>query len=211
MCFVQNKKKNSLFIVLSLVAALLLPRSVSVGLKSCTYPPGLCAHGTVSRVLQVIIIYYSFHSSGYRSSILTMAKKSASKIKQDNTTQIILVNRYNKQGNFREWSSLSYTPIKAYCTAVLGCRDRLRVEGKGRIGIRYCTIGCFQIVILRMASVSMLVGWEVRVSSVERVSSVGVTNVSSLVMLRLGMRWFVLRFFLVFCLCVLGLFHRRYK
>ena len=57
---------------------------------------------------------------------------------------------------------------------------------------------------------SMLVGWEVRVSSVERVSSVGVTDVSSLVMLRLGMRWFVLRFFL----CVLraaGLFHRWYK
>ena len=139
-----------MFIVLSLVAALLLPRSVAVGLKSFTYPPGLCAHGTVSRVLQVIIIYYSFHSSGYRSSILTMAKKSASKIKQDNTTQIILVNRYNKQGNFREWSSLSDTPIKACRTAVLGCRDRLRLVGWD--GIRYCDIGLFQIVILIIIS-----------------------------------------------------------
>ena len=33
------ERKNSLFIVLSLVAALLFPRSVIVGLKVCTYPP----------------------------------------------------------------------------------------------------------------------------------------------------------------------------
>ena len=51
------RKKNLLFIVFSLAAALLLPRSVSVGLKSFTYPPGLCAHGTITRVLQVVIIY----------------------------------------------------------------------------------------------------------------------------------------------------------
>ena len=94
---------------------------------------------------------------------------------------MILLNRYNKQGNFEGMSSLSYTPIKAYCTAVLGCRDRLRMVD--RIGIRYCTIGWFQIVRLRMVSVSVLVGCKERVSRVERVSSVGVTDVSSLVVL----------------------------
>ena len=50
----EKKKKNSLSIVLSLAAAFLLPRSLSIGLKSFTYPPGLCAHGPFSRVLQVI-------------------------------------------------------------------------------------------------------------------------------------------------------------
>ena len=108
-----------------------------------------------------------------------MVKESASKIKQDSTTQMILVNRYNKQGNFREMSSLSYTPIKAYCTAVLGCRDWLRMVDRN--GIRYCTIGWFQIVILRMGSLAILIeGNEERVSRVERVSSVGETDGSSL-------------------------------
>ena len=37
--FLVNEKKNSLFIVLSLVAALLFPRSVFIGLKDWTYPP----------------------------------------------------------------------------------------------------------------------------------------------------------------------------
>ena len=70
-----------------------------------------------------------------------MVNESASKIKQDNTTQMILVNGYNKQGNFRGWSSLSYTPIKAYCTAVLGGQDWLRSGAEGQMGIRYRTIG----------------------------------------------------------------------
>ena len=70
-----------------------------------------------------------------------MVNESASKIKQDNTTQMILVNRYNKQGNFRGWISLSYTPIRAYHTAVLGCRERFRVGANGSIGIRYRAIG----------------------------------------------------------------------
>ena len=80
------------------------------------------------------------------------------------------------------------------------------------MGIRYCTIGLIQIVILRMASVSTLVGWEVRVSSVERVSSVGVTDVSSLVLavLHVGILLFVVRVFLV-VLRTVGLFHQRYK
>ena len=68
-------------------------------------------------------------------------KKSASKIKEDNTTQMTLAKYDNRQGNLEGWSSLSYTPIKAYRTAVLGCRDWLRVEVLGRGGIRYCTIG----------------------------------------------------------------------
>ena len=107
-----------------------------------------------------------------------MVNESASKIKQDNTTQMILVNRYNKQGNFQGWSSLSYTPIKAYCTAVLGCRDWLRSEAKGRrIGIQYCTIGLFQIIMLSSISALLLVWFEDRVSCVQRVWSVGVTDV----------------------------------
>ena len=57
-----------------------------------------------------------------------------------------------------------------------------------------------------MAAVLILVGCEVRVSRVERVSSVGVTDVSSLVVT--GRRWVVLR---VFLLRAVGLFHRRYK
>ena len=68
-----------------------------------------------------------------------MVKESAIKIKQDNTTQIILVKNNNRQGNLEGLSILSYTPIKAYRTAVLGCRDWLRVLGRN--GIRYCTIG----------------------------------------------------------------------
>ena len=135
-----------------------------------------------------------------------MVNESASKIKQDNVAEMILVKRDNGQGNLRGLSSLSYTPIKAYHTAVLGCRHWLRVEVEGRCGIRYCTIGWFQIVILRMVSVSVLVGCEERVSRVERVSSVGVTDVSSLVGTR-GL-WFVLR---VFLLRAVGLVHRRYK
>ena len=99
---------------------------------------------------------------------------------------------------------MSYTPIKAYRTAVLGGRDRLRSEAQGRMGIRYCTIGLFQIVILRMVSGSILVWCEDRVSRVERVSSVGVTDVSSLVGTR-GL-WFVVRVFLV-VLRAVGLFH----
>ena len=63
-----------------------------------------------------------------------------------------------------------------------------------------------------MAAVLILVGCEVCVSRVQRVSSVGVTDVSSLVVLCLTRRRFV-RVFLVLCLCVLGLglFHQRYK
>ena len=50
-----------------------------------------------------------------------------------------------------------------------------------RNGIRYCTIGWFQIVILRMGSLAILIeGNEERVSRVERVSSVGETDGSSL-------------------------------
>ena len=64
-----------------------------------------------------------------------MVNESASKIKQDNTTQMILVENDNRQGSL-EGLGLSYTPIKAYRTAVLGCRDRL-----GRNGTRYCDIG----------------------------------------------------------------------
>ena len=116
-----------------------------------------------------------------------MVKKSASKIKQDNTTRVILVKNNNRQGSLEELS-LSYTSIKAYRTAVLGGRDLLRVEViKGRIGIRYCTIGWFQIVILRMASVLMIgFGCEVHVSRVHRVSSVGVTDGSSLTGFSMG-------------------------
>ena len=68
-----------------------------------------------------------------------MVKESASKVKQDNTTQMILV-KDDWQGRL-EGLGLSYTPIKAYSTAVLGCWDRLRVAARGRIGIRYGTIG----------------------------------------------------------------------
>ena len=64
-----------MFIVLSLVAVLLFPRSVFIGLKDCTYSPGLCAHGTFTRVLQVcmfnrlstlllkstMVIFFIFH------------------------------------------------------------------------------------------------------------------------------------------------------
>ena len=61
-----------------------------------------------------------------------------------------------------------------------------------------------------MVSLSILVGWEVHVSSVDRVSSVGVTDVSSLVVT--GGRWCFVWVFLVLCLCdAVGLFHRRYK
>ena len=70
-----------------------------------------------------------------------MVNESASKIKQDNAAEMILVKRDNRQGNFEGMSSLSYTPIKAYCTAVLGCRDWLRGEIEGRNGIRYLNIG----------------------------------------------------------------------
>ena len=59
-----------------------------------------------------------------------------------------------------------------------------------------------------MVSESILVGCEERVSRVERVVSVGVTDVSSLVVLRARLRWFVLR---VFLLRAVGLVHRRYK
>jgi hypothetical protein len=38
-------------------------------------------------------------------------KESASKIKHDNTTHVILVNRDKRQGNFGGLSSLSCTPI----------------------------------------------------------------------------------------------------
>ena len=66
-----------------------------------------------------------------------MVKESASKVKQDNTTQMILVkNDNNRQGSLEELSILSYTPIEAYRTAVLGCRDQLRVLGLNGI-IRY--------------------------------------------------------------------------
>ena len=46
----------------------------------------------------------------------------ASKLKQDNATEmiLILVKKDNRQGNLEGWSSL----------AVLGCRDWLRVMGQ---------------------------------------------------------------------------------
>ena len=71
-------------------------------------------------------------------------KDSASKLKHDNATDMmILVKKDNRQGNLEGLGNLSYTQIKAYCTAVLGCQDLdcLRVEEKGQIGIRYCIIG----------------------------------------------------------------------
>ena len=49
-----------------------------------------------------------------------MVKESASKIKQDNTKQMILLKNGNRQDSLEGLSSLSYTPIKAYRTAVLG-------------------------------------------------------------------------------------------
>ena len=63
--------------------------------------------------------------------ILTKVKETASKIKHDNTTHVILVNRDKRQGNFGGLSSLSYIPIKAYRTAVLGCQDQFWVGAKG--------------------------------------------------------------------------------
>ena len=51
---------------------------------------------------------------------------------------ILVVKNDNRQGSL-EGLGLSYTPIKAYRTAVLGCRDRLWVLGRN--GIRYCAIG----------------------------------------------------------------------
>ena len=135
-----------------------------------------------------------------------MVNELASKIEQDNATQIILVKNDSRQGNLEGLGSLSYTPSKAYRTAVLGYQDRLRVNW---FGIRYCTIGLFQIIIL----ISILASpywWRVLVSAVERVSSVGVTDVSSLVVTR--RRWCFVRVFLVLCLCdAVGLFHRPYK
>ena len=68
--------------------------------------------------------------------------------------------------------------------------------------------GACGVVCVCVGMVSILVGCEERVSRVERVVSVGVTDVSSLVVLCLTRRRFV-RVFL--CLCALGLFHRRYK
>ena len=67
-----------------------------------------------------------------------MVNESASKIKQDNTTQMILVKNNNRQGNLGGLSILLYISIKVYCTAVLGCRDQLRVLGQN--GIWYCDI-----------------------------------------------------------------------
>ena len=71
-----------------------------------------------------------------------MVNESASKIEQDNTTHTIRVNVDNVQGDSGEWNSLSYTPSRAYCTAILGCsQDWLRVLVEIWIGIRYRTIG----------------------------------------------------------------------
>ena len=115
-----------------------------------------------------------------------MVKESASKINRNNT-QMILVNRGSRHGNLEGLISLSYTPIKAYCTAVLGCsRDWLRVYAVDRFGIRYCAIGWFQIVMFRMASVSLSDRSEDWVSRVQRVSSVGVADESSLTCISMG-------------------------
>ena len=46
--------KNSLFIVLSLAAALLLPRSVFIGLKNCTYSPSSASHSS-PWLIQIIL------------------------------------------------------------------------------------------------------------------------------------------------------------
>ena len=61
---------------------------------------------------------------------------------------------------------------------------------------------------IRMVSVSILVRCEDWMLRVEIVWSVGVMDVSSLVVLRARLRWFFLR---VFLLRTVGLFHRRYK
>ena len=60
-----------------------------------------------------------------------MVNESASKIEQDNTAYMILVTKDNRQGSLEGLSSLclSYTPIKAYCTAV---RMSGLVTGGGR-------------------------------------------------------------------------------
>ena len=76
-----------------------------------------------------------------------MGKEAASKIKkQDNTTHIIiivlfmiLVNRDNRQGNVGGLSSLSYTQINTYCTAVLQGGQDWVVVLLGWFGIQYCT------------------------------------------------------------------------
>ena len=60
-----------------------------------------------------------------------MVNESASKIKQDNAAEMILVKRDNRQGNLRGLSSLSYTPIKAYCTAGTGVFAGSMTGGKG--------------------------------------------------------------------------------
>ena len=53
-----------------------------------------------------------------------MVNESASKIKQDNATDMILVKKDNRQGKLEGSRSLSYTPIKAYRTAILGRWER---------------------------------------------------------------------------------------
>ena len=60
-----------------------------------------------------------------------------------------------------------------------------------------------------MVSLAKLVECEICLSWVQRVSSVGVTDVSSLAVTR--RRWFVLRVLLVLLRAVGLLFHRRYK
>ena len=60
-----------------------------------------------------------------------MAKDAARKLKQDNAAVMILVKKDNRRGNLEGLSSLSYTPIKAYRTAVLGCQDQFWVGAKG--------------------------------------------------------------------------------
>ena len=168
-----------------------------------------------------------------------MVKESASIIKQDNTTHTIRLNVGSRQGNFGGLSSLSYTSIKAYWTAVQGClRDWCSRQGNfgglsslsytsikaywtavqgclwdwwriDWVKILYCTIGLFQIV--RLISISALpCWWGVLVPIVERVLSVGVMDVSSLMVTRRPW-FFVWVFLVVLIVCTVGLFHRRYK
>ena len=66
-------------------------------------------------------------------------KEVARRTKQGNTTHIIIVNVEIGLENLGGLSSLSYTQINTYCTAVLqGGQDRVVVL-LGWFGIQYCT------------------------------------------------------------------------
>ena len=112
--------------------------------------------------------------------ILDSYERLARRIEHNISTETILLqNAYTGRWCGGRLDSFSSTPSKAYCTAVLRCiLDQLRVLGWFGIWY-YCTIGWFYIVLL--SSISALpCWWEELVLIVERVSSVGVMNGSSL-------------------------------